>query len=214
MKTMRCATTAFVMAAFVMAIGLAAADTASAQTAQTGGSRFEVGGQFSALRLSDLKSTNPGFGGRFAYDFTDWIAAEAEMNLFPHDDYTAISSLLPDLQVTALRRRGEAFFGPKIGKRMQRFGVFAKARPGFTRLSDQGVQCLGVTCAAVSLARPSYRTEFAMDLGGVFEFYPTSRLVARVDLGDTIIRHGGLIPYVPTGTSHNFTPRFGFGFRF
>jgi hypothetical protein len=24
-------------------------------------------------------ATNPGFGGRFAYEFTDWISAEAEV---------------------------------------------------------------------------------------------------------------------------------------
>jgi hypothetical protein len=213
MKTMRYATLAF-----AMVIGLAAADSASAQTggSQTGGSRFEVGGQFSALRLSDLKSTNPGIGGRFAYEFTDWMAAEAEMNFFPHEDFTMVGvATRQDLRVTTLRRRGEAFFGAKIGKRTQRFGVFAKVRPGFTRLSDQGMQCLGVSCAAVSLVRQEYRTEFAMDLGGVFEFYPTSRLVARVDLGDTMIHHRGIVlPYVTNSTSHNFTPRFGFGFRF
>jgi hypothetical protein len=208
--------------AFAMAIGLAAADSASAQTAgqtagQMDGSRFEVGGQFSALRLSDLKSTNPGFGGRFAYDFSDWVAAEAEANFFPHEDFrtVGIGTLAPDLRVTSYRRRGEAFFGAKIGKRTQRFGLFAKVRPGFTRLTGGGLECSGRDCAVVSLVMPVYRTEFAMDLGGVFEYYPTSRLVARVDVGDTMIRHRGLAPpYVPNSTSHNFTPRFGFGFRF
>jgi hypothetical protein len=197
-----------------IAIGLTAVSHASAQTV-TAGQRYEVGGQFSALRASDLNTTNGGVGGRFSYILTDWMSAEAEMNFFPHEDWTVSSTTPTAYRVTSQRRRGEAFFGPKIGKRMQHFGLFAKARPGFTRLSGTGIDCNGVGCAVISLVRPDYRTEFAMDLGAVFEYYPTSRFVARVDLGDTLIRHRGIAPPFPTNsTSHNFTPRFGFGVRF
>src|SRR5690242_7481864 len=106
--------------AITMAVGLMTADVASAQSPQppptTTGSRYEVGGQLSGLRASDLNATNPGFGGRFAYEFTDWLSAEAEYNFFPHEDYSFSAGQTPitDLHVTTMRHRGEAFFGPKI----------------------------------------------------------------------------------------------------
>ena len=31
---------------------------------------------------------------------------------------------------------------------------------------------------------------FSMDVGGVVEFYPSRRIVTRLDIGDTIIRYG------------------------
>jgi hypothetical protein len=57
-------------------------------------------------------------------------------------------------------RRAEAFAGVKLGVRGDRFGVFAKRRPGLTRLIDKGQECLGADCVrvlmllAVSLAPP------------------------------------------------------------
>ena len=101
--------------------------------------------------------------------------------------------------------------------RTERFGLFAKVRPGLARLSDQSTGCVGIGCAAmIFLAGPiENRTEFALDLGGVFEFYPTARTVARVDIGDTMIRYGGFeAPSCFTCTSHNVSSRVGFGLRF
>ena len=90
-------------------------------------------------------------------------------------------------------------------------------RPGFVRLSDQCVDCVGEVCALATmlLARPVYRTEFALDLGAVLEFYPSARTVARVDFGDTMIRHRSqAAPPCSNCTSHNFASRIGIGFRF
>ena len=70
-------------------------------------------------------------------------------------------------------------------------------------------------CALMLFARPEYRTEFALDLGGIVEFYPTRRTVARVDFGDVMIRHrSAAVPPCSDCTSHNFTSRFGIGLRF
>jgi hypothetical protein len=194
---------------------LTAAGSASAQPADA--PRFEVGAQVSALNLSAVDATHAGIGGRFALNLTPWAAIEAEANYFPTDNISLASTnrQLSDITVEYHRRRAEAFFGPKIGQRFQRFGVFGKVRPGFAHLSDQGTLCLGPDCARVNLFNPIYRTSFALDLGGIFEFYPTSRLVARLDLGDTLIRARGTEPPFNGGqTSHNFTSRIGFGVRF
>jgi hypothetical protein len=54
-------------------------------------------------------------------------------------------------------------------------------------------------------------TEFAFDLGGVLEVYPTSRIVARFDLGDVMTTRNERTPQAST---HNLTSRLGIGIRF
>ena len=183
--------------------------------AQSSGPRVEVGGHVSLLNLSDFSSsTNTGVGGRFTFDVAPWLAAEAEVTFFPHDDALIRSAETPGIEYH--RRRTEALFGAKIGVRGERAGLFAKVRPGLTSLSHTGVSCHGDQCALILLALPEYRTEFALDLGGVFEFYPSPRFVTRFDFGDTMIRHRSFAPPCAARecTSHNFNTRFGVGVRF
>jgi hypothetical protein len=196
------------------AVLLAAGAPASAQTPPSG---FQVGGQLSTLRLSDFDATNAGFGGRGSFDLTRFVTLEGEINFFANDEFEVSSpGLERNLSVEYKRRRLEGFFGPKVGVRYERFGIFAKARPGFSRLTHRGIGCVGPDCALAQmlLAIPEYKTEFAVDLGGVFEFYPTDRTVARVDLGTTVIRHRSTAPPCNDCNSQNFSSRFGFGFRF
>jgi hypothetical protein len=195
-------------------VSLASAGNAAAQPLS---SRLEVGVQASFLRLSDFDSTTAGIGGRVSFDLASWFAIEAQADFFPNDDALLSSSeLTPDFGIVYRRKRADALFGAKIGWRGDRFGVFAKARPGFTRLADQGVECRADVCALVLLAQPEYRTEFAFDLSGVFELYPSARTVARFELGDTMIRHRSSAPpcWGSTCSSHNLTSRFGVGLRF
>jgi hypothetical protein len=194
-------------------ICLGAATTVSAQSLSR---RVEVGAQLSLLRLADVDSTNTGLGGRASYDVLPWLAIEGEVSFFSNDRFDVDISGLgsPGFEVIYSRRRVEALVGPKIGIRRDRFGVFAKARPGFARLGDRGLQCVGEMCALVLLARPVYRTEPAMDVGGVLEFYPTPRIVARFDLGTTLIRHRSDAPPCDGCTSTNLAAGFGFGYRF
>lgn len=197
----------------------AAFAVASPASAQGRDSRFEIGAQASVLRLSDFDSTSAGVGGRFSVDLTPQLAIETEFNLFPSDDILLpVSSTVPDLRLAYYRRRADAFFGLKVGRRQEKVGLFAKARPGFVRLTDKGQQCLGADCARVLLllARPDYRTELAFDVGGGLEVYLLPRTVARVELGDTIIRHRSTAPPCPGSscTSHNVSTRLGLGVRF
>jgi hypothetical protein len=180
--------------------------------------RFEAGGQVSALRIQDLGATPAGFGGRFSFELLDWLSVESEFNLFPHETFTVDWTSLAgrEFGLVYSRRRSEVVFGPKLGIRTGRFGLFGKVRPGFVRLSDQGIGCVGDPCAAISLLRPEdHRTDFAVDLGGVLEFYPSARTVARVDIGDTVIRHDRQASAsCPNCTSHNVASRVGIGLRF
>lgn len=85
--------------------------------------RFEIGAQYTALRLSELDVTDSGFGGRFTYNVNDNFAVEAGGNFFPRD------------REFEGGRKVQGLFGVKAGVRGERVGVFAKVRPGFVRFS-------------------------------------------------------------------------------
>ena len=80
------------------------------------------------------------------------------------------------------------------------------------RLSDRGLGCDGELCALILVARPQYRTEFAFDVGGTVQFYPSARTIARFDLGDVMIRNRSSAPPCTGCTTH--TSRLGVGMRF
>ena len=109
------------------ATALISLGSAGSALAQSSAPKFEVGGQFSAIHLSDFAATNAGLGGRFSYDPLRWMTLESEFTLFPNDDVTVMSSV-PELGTIYRRRRAEAFFGPKMGVRNQRIGLFGKVR--------------------------------------------------------------------------------------
>jgi hypothetical protein len=195
----------------VVLVTVAGVRAASAQDAP----RLDIAGQVTFLRLSDPGSTATGIGGRITFDVSRWAAVDAEINVYPQDEFTIDSTTNAGTTgLTYERRRIDGFAGVKIGKRTQRFGVFAKVRPGFTRLTDKGVACAGEVCALVLIARPEYQTEFALDLGGVVEYYPTPRTLLRVDFGDTLIRHRSSAPPCSDCTTNNFAARVGVGVRF
>jgi hypothetical protein len=180
----------------------AAGDPAPAQSASDDTRRFEVGAHFSLLHYDDYidYGTEPGFGGRFGFNFSRHFALEAEVDLYPR-------SHAGDPTVSG--RKTLALFGLKAGARRGRFGFFGKARPGFIHLARRlEFSCVGdgapVDCELS-------RTNFAFDLGGVVEYNFSPRALFRVDLGDTIIRSsivGG------TDTTHNLQLNAGVGFRF
>ncbi len=150
--------------------------------------RYEVGAQFSSITF-EPDFTQPGFGGRFTFNFNDHLALEAETNFFPNDNGLT-SARGPNGRAT------QGLFGVKAGKRFKHFGIFGKARPGFisfTRGSGDAVitgpPLPGNVFPEIDF-RPRRLTHLAFDVGGVLEFYPSRRLVTRFDAGITIIRLG------------------------
>jgi hypothetical protein len=201
--------------------------------AQSDEKKFEVGGQASLVQVSirtlngntlaDDRTNTPGFGGRFGYNFSKYFALEAEVNFFPRDR---------DVEGG---RKVQGLFGAKAGKRFEKVGVFAKARPGFIRYERgdyvQFGGCPTVFPPPIGCFRPVAKNNLALDLGGVLEFYPSKNTLIRFDAGDTIIRFGrrnvavfqaspifgpsGLVVFpVAAETKHNFQTSAGFGFRF
>jgi len=154
--------------------------------------KVEVGVQYSLLRLTDADVTDSGVGGRVTLNTSDNFSLESEFNFFPQERVNFANGL-----GTATSRRMQGLFGAKYGVRTEKFGVFGKVRPGFVRFGE-GSSPIGTAA-----------TEFALDIGGVFELYPTRPIALRFDVGNTLIRFGAL-----DNTSNNLQFTTGVAFRF
>lgn len=208
--------------AIIIACCLLLHQSAHAQTqAQDDPPKYEVGALFSAITFTPSNGyrTEAGFGGRFTFNVNRHVGLEAETIFFPNSSFSAESR--------ASGRAVQSVFGVKAGKRWEKFGVFAKARPGLISFS-QGKNILTFNSAGSFVSSRFERaTHFAFDVGGVVEFYPTRHIVTRFDAGDTIIRYGrqtttfpAFPPFPastftnPTATRHNFQFNAGIGYRF
>ncbi len=178
-------------------LGHLAEHSVSLETTRT----WEIGGQFGLLSLGSAKVIddlrNPAFGdipafladyrgigGRLSYNFNRWLAVDAALTYY----YTAP-------HVGDAQRGGkilEGVFGPKAGVRTRRYGVFAKARPGF--LSYSAVH------DDLFPPFPTQRlTHFALEVGGVLEYYPSRRTILRFDLGHLLAFYGPQTFQAPPG---------------
>jgi hypothetical protein len=184
--------------------------------AQSGVPGSDVAFQASMLRLTEdsVEGTSWSFGGRVTARVFRWISLDGELTYAPTDDLEQSFGTSDAGGLTYHRSRLDGLLGVKVGPRFDRVGVFAKVRPGFSNLTGEGVGCDGDVCALILIAPPEYGTEFIMDLGGVVEFYPSDRLLARVDVGTTFIRHRSFAPPCSDCTSTNLNAGVGFGVRF
>jgi len=188
---------------------------ATVSLAQKKTEKVEVGVQVTALTFFEPgfpeHQTKPGIGARVTYNFNDSIAAEAEINFFRQ-----VSGIL-----FAEGDAVQAQFGVKAGKRFEKFGIFAKVRPGFLSVDDVfSNQPEGFIAERKNI--------FTIDAGAVLEFYPSKRPVLRFEVGDTLIRHPAQFELVlfppfeppfplrlvrPAKFNHNFQFSAGIGFR-
>lgn len=174
--------------------------------AQSDVPRVEVGVHYSFLRLEPLgtqtnTSNDSGIGGRFTVNLKSWLGAEAELNYFPKS--------------SAPGNRTLGLFGVKAGWRGERFGLFAKVRPGILRFGDPRLPTPSPPVVGACLGLR--QNNFALDVGGVVEGYPSRRTVVRVDAGDTMTRLERGCPFPPFTfpfTTHNPQLNIGFGIRF
>ncbi|HEX8191035.1 MAG TPA: outer membrane beta-barrel protein [Pyrinomonadaceae bacterium] len=194
--------------------------------------RFEVGMQFSSLVLrrpargffigDQGSEAEAGGGARFGFNATDNLAFEVEGNFYPR------RRIGIDTAVGGYPAQAQA--GVKYGRRYERFGVFAKARPGVVTFSSvnevSGYESFTFEGQTFFIANYSdtSKTYFSMDLGGVLEFYPSKRLLTRFDVGDTMIRYPSRDnpssftntppQRLPAELRHSLQVTAGIGFRF
>ena len=190
--------------------------------------KVEVAAEFTSITKPDFDGggSEPGFGGRFTYNLNKSVAVEGVGYFFPHKcQFGPCSS----------DNRGniiEGLFGVKAGKRFEKWGIFAKGRPGVISFSqgNSGYISTGQGGPFPFVFQPKRGTHLAFDVGGVVEFYPSRRIVTRFDAGDTIIHYGArtqnFLVFDPTGvpslfpfrrpaeTRHNFQFAASVGFRF
>jgi hypothetical protein len=191
--------------------------------------RVEIGAHFSLIRLPQPQlnalntfrgiSADPGVGGRITFNFNDHMAVEGEINFFPKDLSAVPSpgtpSLIQPRMFPVSGQKTQGLFGLKAGIRSRRAGVFGKVRPGFMSFGQSPER--GVLFDDLQLPFALWlaggRTAFALDLGGVVEFYPSRHTVVRFDLGDTVVNFRG--NFVGRSlTTHNLQFNAGVGFRF
>ena len=176
--------------------------------------------------------TLPGVGARLTYNLNRHVALEGAAYFSPGNCQFCSG------ETTGFMTQG--VFGVKAGQRFKKFGLFVKARPGVINLSRAEYDLVPTGSSKGFLApfdeNPfklvnRSRTDFAVDVGGVLEIYPTKKFFLRFDGGLLIERIGSrnfhtftgdpttgvfrplLIP-VPGGTIGHGQFTSGVGFRF
>jgi len=194
--------------------------------------KVELGVHFTTITKPDFNNgaTEPGFGGRFTLNLNRSVALEAVGNFFPHNcRFCGAGTVAGDNSGNLT----QGFFGVKAGKRFEKWGIFAKARPGVVSFSQGNSSYVNTGAGGVFPfeLRRERLTNFAADLGGVLEFYPSKRIVTRFEAGDTLIHYRSrqtnflgfdpttgasfLIPFTTRSeTRQNFQFAAGVGWRF
>jgi hypothetical protein len=159
--------------------------------------KFDLG-----VNLSVLRNRRPGdiggVGGHFGSYIHRFVALEGDVFHSP-----GLFGDGPSGETVAL-------FGAKGGVQSENFGAFVKLRPGFLHCRSKSGDCRH--------RFPGQNTFFALDAGIVLEYYPSPHGYARFDVGDTIVRFGGIpavnFPGATLGTRHDTTVMVGLGVRF
>jgi hypothetical protein len=186
--------------------------------------KYEIAAEFTSMDRNNFSGgMEAGIGARFTYNLNKTFSLETAAYHFPRTCFSC-------------ERNGtvtEVVGGLKVGKRFEKWGIFAKGRPGVVSFSRGAFNIVPAAGPAffpfeIELNRVN---SFAVDAGGVVEFYPSKRIVTRFDAGDTIIhfsrRRFNSVISDPTGptftlfpvtspgkTTHNFQFMASVGFRF
>jgi len=180
---------------------------------QSGFHRLEVGVQYAVWNRSLFKDEmmdDSGLGVWGSYYLNHHIAIDG-----------GVTHFWERLYIVAPQEGGnswQALLGVKLGITRERFGAYAKVRPGVVRFAN------AVNDEAAFGVRGAFQpvTQFVIDMGGVLEFYPKRHLVIRIDLSDVTIRYGArMATYIgapsfrwPSYTASTIQTSFGFGWRF
>jgi hypothetical protein len=137
-----------------------------------------VGASYTLLSLTYPDDIAHGFGGWISWDGAGGlIGLDVGINGFP-DDHPTVG------------RQTQLLAGVRSGIRTGKVGVFGRLRPGIVHFSRRfiapDIGCIAIFPTPEACLAKS--NNFALDLGGTVEFYPSSASLVRIDLGDTLIR--------------------------
>src|SRR6267154_5860712 len=115
--------------------------------AQQPDGRFEAGVQFTVIKLHWVNEIPVGFGGRCTWDLPRQgsfvFSPEAEVSYFPQNRFGFFGET-------------EVLAGIKAGARTEKYGLFAKVRPGLIHFGGETFRQIHGAAA----------TNFALDVGG------------------------------------------------
>jgi len=170
----------------------------------------EVGVFYTGINLKGFGETLNGVGVRAGYNFNKHLAVDAEASFVPKTHFGN----------NQVGQKAQGFIGVKAGVGSRYFGVFAKVRPGVMSIGEVASSFSCSRNGFATICRPGHNN-FALDAGGVLEFYPSARTIIRFDAGDTIVHiryaTAGILFINPSSTSdttHNFQFSVGLGYRF
>ena len=183
--------------------------------------KLEFGPQFTVMILQrqtffDGVRSEPGVGGFASYRIFRFLYAD-----------TSVAYFLRNTQSSGPQDGGrifQGFLGIKGGIRRDHFGFFGKVRPGFQNFPHT-LSGLHAATGSPQTYVPEYGsiTAFALDLGGVIEFYLPGRSLLRIDAGDSHpyypdvklnLPSGGSVLYPGGAQRHAIQFTVGYGWRF
>ncbi len=179
--------------------------------------KWEFGPLFSALIAAPAGphsglATLSGVGGYATYRFWRVLYFDTDVLYFLQDTHGSTNIYGgPVLQ---------GLFGVKGGIRRNHFGFFGKVRPGFQSYA-QALERIESQPSGSLDSTYGRSTNFALDLGGIAEFYPTEGSTLRMEAGDshiffsphTVDVNGTSLQY-DLGMRHSIQFVFGYGWRF
>ena len=175
------------------ALGLFLLLTAITLFAQDNYTRFELGVQYSFIRLTtpNLGAANySGFGGRFDWNLNRRLALESQLDFFPEQ-------LVPLLSIQG-GQTIQAVFGIRAKVVQTRhISVFGLVRPGLFHFTD----ALRSDASSSTGFSTHPETHFAMNIGGGIEFYPSPHWVLRADIEGNPYRVPNTTVFPPGGGS-------------
>ena len=172
--------------------------------AQSAEPRLETGVFFTYARLERIGSTDHGVGST-----TAGLGGRLAWRVVPHVDLDGELSVHPRAGVSGYRLQG--FAGVKAGAWFGRFGLHAKARPGFLYFEKDPFGA-GSRSATFPLTDWDDSLEPAIDYGAIVQYLtPRHGLIVRLDVGETVVRYDARMvtssPFVPAREVGGFTTR-------
>lgn len=147
--------------------------------------RFEVGGQFTDLILGtpgEIDVPKFALGPGFALNLNRHLALDASYSVM------SVPACLSSFYPCSGGRKSLFIAGARAEARGNRYGVFAYGRPGVLH-TNAWTETQPYYYSTITVSSPG-SSLFVSDVGGGVEYFASSRVHAKVELGDLLMYQG------------------------